>query len=169
MANKIAHQMALEAESHFNDIDTRHTGSLNLVDITRYENQGAEQRKLGQFLEDNFTELQGISQRDLDLGHHTNIKMDDLKFVDLLSGDQPAIDKKFKSDLADNELFGVTTGLVVASSASFMAAMNTHSAWGVPLFFGMEASAGYGGYVWRKNLVTDHYKLQQDIVGKMNV
>ena len=57
MANELARQMSSEALRDFNQIDVKHTGGLNLVDIARYETKGAEQKKVATFLEDNFKQI----------------------------------------------------------------------------------------------------------------
>jgi hypothetical protein len=169
MTNQIAHKMTMEAETHFNEIDTSHSGGLNLVDILKYERKGAQERNVGQFLEHNFAEIHGVSERDLGLSHQSNISMNDLKFVDLLSGDQAFIDQQKGKDIAQAKFDGAILALSVAASPSLLMASHARGIAAVAAFLGFEATAAYGGAKWRQQLVADHYLLQQDIVSKMQM
>jgi hypothetical protein len=89
MSNELALKMSSDALQDFNKIDEGHKGYLNLLDIHNYENQGPQQKVVGQFLERNYDSIRTASGTGSDVDSDGNdtayITIPDLNLVKQLS------------------------------------------------------------------------------------
>lgn len=145
MSNELALKMSSDAVQDFNKIDTGHKGYLNLLDIHNYENQGPQQKAVGQFLERNYDSIRTAGGGGSDDGNDTAyITIPDLNLVKQLSDPSKTNtnqDVRVVTDIGVGGIAGSAGAFfgMLGAGAAAMVAGAIFAPAAVPVFWGTEA------------------------------